>query len=394
MYVHKLRSVLALFCVMWGTLTVILLLALGDGFQTASEKNILDIADGAFFVAPMKTSKAYQGLPKGRNISVKAKDIVTIPEYVPYVKATTPMLSSETNIAFKNKQVQKKVYGVSEDFIKIRKTNLEKEGRFFNKDDTVNGMHYAVLGNKLKRNLYGDDSALGKNILIKGVPFKIIGVLQKGEKTADPHYDDTVIIPYSSYTSMWGNTDVPFFLLLANANLDQQLIENSLRSYFAYKYHFDVTDSKTLRMMSSTKMLKFFTWFFIGVKIFLGICGTLTLGVGCLGIQNIMFLTVIERTKEIGIRKAIGAYDRDILLQILLESFIIVILGGLLGFFLADFITTILQYFPLPTWLGVPEISINIATSVIIILSVLGMLTGYFPAKRAAKLDPVEAMRL
>jgi len=392
MKTRKLRSFLALFCIGWGTLTVVLLLALGNGFEEANRKNMMSVVDGAFFVLFSKTEKPYAGFPKGRNVYVKSSSIVDLKNNISGIKIATPFLTENDDISFKTTQIKKNIYGVSSAFIYMRKLNLTKDSRFFNDRENGEGNRVVVLGNKLKKTLFGNENPLGKSILIKNIPFYIIGVIEKPAENADNRYDDSLIIPYKAFIAIWGDVNLNFFLVVFDPSQDPVIVKNILRKYFSYKYHFDITDKTAIRIFSSSKMLQFFTWFFFGIKLFLGICGVLTLGVGCLGITNIMFLIVTERTREIGLRKALGARDWHIFLQILLEGVIIVGLGGILGFLLASLVASFLVYVHLPEWLGIPVISKMVLFAVVVILGSLGILSGYFPAKRAASMDPYIAL--
>lgn len=392
MLTRKLRSFLAIFCIAWGTITVVLLLALSNGFEFASKKNMMNVVDNAFFVLPSKTSKQYRGLPKGRRIFIKSDDVMDIPKNLPDVEAATPFMFDTHDVAYHNKQIQKEIYGVSADFINLRKLSLEKNSRFFSQQECNKSSRVAIIGNKLKDNIFGTNSALGKNIVIDDIQYTIIGTVEKPGRNTDNRYDDAVIIPYKTFVTNWGDVNLKFFIVVAKSNIDPYLMQVSLIKYLSFKYRFDITDKTAVQIYSSYKISQFISWFLIGIKIFLGICGTLTLGVGSLGTANIMFLIVTERTREIGLRKALGARNWHILLQILLETLIIIVLGGAIGFLISILITSILQVISLPDWLGVPSISGTVVFTVILILGTLGLLSGYFPARRAAKMDPVVAL--
>jgi len=393
MRVRKFRSALALFGIVWGTLTVILLLALGKGFQQASEKNMAQITDGTFFVRLNPTSKAYHGFPKGLKLNIKSSTVMGLQREVPNITAVSPILSTSSIINFTKKQTTTSVRGVSSSFSALRKIDLIDQSRFFNPLDIERKSRVTIIGNSLKQRLFGDEDALGKNVLIKHVPFTVIGVVQESGKNVYNWYDDRAIIPYTTFISLWGDKTIYRFVALPNPDIDPLVVEQQMRKYFANKYHFDPTDVTAVDVFDTTKIFQFFKWFFFGIQLFLGFCGALTLGVGSLGVANIMFLIVNERTREIGLRMSVGARDWHIMLQILSEALIIVGLGGLIGFGISYSITFILTHIHLPDWLGRPMISDATVIITISILALLGVLAGYFPARRAARMDPIEALR-
>lgn len=397
MWQQKLRSLLAMFCIAVGTLTVVLLLALGTGFHDASYRNMLDITDGTFFIMVNKTTKSYNGFPQGQEIYRRflANSVVNLPKVVPAVKFVSPSSMTTTFVTYKKKQFHKTIYGVAPDFSILRKIKIADFGRFFNSIDLEKNNRVVVLGNKLKEGLFGaGDTALGKEVLINGAGFKVIGVMKKETESSQNYYDDNVIIPYTNFISLFGDRPVNFFILMPDPEADATLTEQALRSYFAGIYHFDKNDKEAMKFFNTTEVFQFVRWFFVAIQIFLGLCGTMTLGVGSIGVANIMFLIVTERTREIGLRKAIGASNWNILCQLLLEALIIVMFGGGFGFMGAYFITTVLQHLHLPDWLGNPTISGATTIATIIILASVGLAAGYFPARRAAKMDPVEALAL
>jgi len=390
---HKLRFVLAIFGVAWGTLTVVLLLAVGHGFHTASKRNLFNITENIFSVIPGETSKAYRGKPAGQAIHIRVNDIAFLKNIVPHVSEVSPVfIVNNAKLAFKNKQIQKNIFSIGPNFIRMRKLSIEYPGRFFNSLDLRDAQRSVVIGHKLKEELFLNTDALGQKILINNVTFTVIGVIQQFSKNVYNWYDNAALMPYTTYLAINGNSDVNVVVIAPEASASTDEVEQDVRNYFAYKFNFDRKDKNALKVFSAAKMMQFLTIFFLVIQIFLGICGALTLGAGCIGIANLMFLVVMERTREIGLRKALGARYIQILAQILLETLVLVFLGGVLGFVIADLIVLILHYIPLPDWLGLPVISWVNVVGIIAILALFGFGAGYFPARRAAKMDAIEAM--
>jgi len=391
---RKLRSVLAIFCIAWGTLTVALLLAVGHGFHQASKKNILNITENVISLMPGETSKAYRGKPAGQALHIRARDLFSLPEHLPQIIEVSPVfINNSAKLTFQNKQLQKSVFGIGPGFMQMRKVQIEHPGRFFNRLDLRQEKRVVVLGHKLKTELFGDVDTLGKRILINNIAFIVVGVIQQFTQNVYNWYDTAALMPYSTYLAINGDVDVNVVAIAPDTHANAAVLERDLRSYFAYRYHFDPSDGTAVKIFSAAKIMRFFLWFFLAIQAFLGVCGLLTLGAGSIGIANLMFLNVTERTREIGLRKTLGACNWQILWQILVEAFVIVVLGGMVGLAVTYLIILILQYLPLPEWLGMPTISWVSMLAIISVLAFFGVAAGYFPAQRAAQMDPVEAMR-
>ncbi len=392
LWAHKLRSFLALFGIISGTVTVVLLLALGTGFSAAGKTNMLKLVDGTFFVVPGITGESYQGYPKGQKLHLKASVIANLPRYISGIKTAAPMLSQREIISHGDKHHNKEIDGVSDSMGYLQKINIDAGGRFLNPLDIANKAYVVVLGDRLKGQLFGNKPAVGKKVSIGNMNFTVVGVIQKAEGNAYNWYKNTAIIPYTTYINLYGDQDVQYFIVLPKPNTDTKTVDANMKALLAFKYHFNKDDKTALTVFDTTAMFAFMNWFFIGIQIFLGLCGSLTLGVGSLGVANIMFLIVSERTREIGLRLAVGAKESHILTQILLETFIIVGLGGVIGFLLSFMAIVIMQYIGLPDWLGVPVMSTKVVVVTLSVLFALGLVAGIFPARRAAKMDPVEAL--
>jgi len=250
------------------------------------------------------------------------------------------------------------------------------------------------LGDTLAKKLFPQEEAVGRTVLVDGRPFTVIGVLQK--KIQSSSYSgpdaDRAFIPYTTFIAIWGDWNVDNVLVQPNPPRDSEGMKKAIYTYLGQKYRFDPGDEGALGMWDTVERDRFTDWFFWGLQAFLGLAGALTLGAGGIGVANVMFLIIRERTREIGVRMAVGAQEWHIMGQVMLEALLIVGLGGSAGFLFSALVIWVLQVAPLPEWLGNPELSPLAALSTLGVLSLVGVLAGYFPARRAARMDPVRAL--
>lgn len=393
---HKLRSFLALFGIMWGSLSVVLLLAIGSGFYNQSQDNMRRIANGQIFFRAGLTSKPYHGKPIGQIIHIKVRDILAMKQQIPTIKLITPILSFATvnmALSYGGKHAEGTLAGVSEDYAEISQVELADNSRFFHHSDQQHARDVIVLNDQTKQVLFGNQNPIGKVVTANGIPFHVIGYEAPQKQQGGMHRQGHLsYIPYARYTQLWGDQDSSEVLLLAKSpNLVDQT-KQSITQWLAQRFHYDPTDTQAIMSPDLSKIVNFFNWFFWGIKSFLIFCGALTLAVGGIGVANIMFLIVNERTPEIGLRLALGASDGSILWQFLLEALVLVFIGGLLGLAIAMAIVTTLQHLPLPEWLGYPTVSPLAMAVSFITLVIIGLAAGFFPAKKASQLPPVVAL--
>ena len=392
---RKLRTLLAVFGIGWGTVAVVLLLALGGGFHAASMKAMHGMGDSIVIVWPSSTTRPFEGMQPGRPIRMKSSDVIEMGEALPEIGFYSPEITHWGRmLAYGEHRVNASAAGVVPEYGFIRNIIPEPGGRFFNQWDIDKRRRVVFIGNELKRKLFEEGEAVGKTILLDSRPFVVIGTLK--EKTQSSSYSgrdsDRAFIPYTTFITAWGDWNVNNFLVRPDPPRASEPMKQAIYRYLGEKYRFDPEDEGALGMWDTVESDRFLDWFFWSLQALLGLGGALTLGAGGIGVANVMFLIVRERTREIGIRKAVGAQDWHIMAQFMLEAVLIVGIGGLAGFGFSALIVRLLQMLPVPDWLGTPELSSLVSIVTIAILSSVGVAAGIFPSRRAARMDPVQAL--
>lgn len=388
---HKLRSGLAIFCIAFGVFAVVMLTAFGESFYERNATQMMDIASDTFFVWMGKSSQSASGYPKGQMNPITSSMLMELPKILPQVKWVSPEMNRKATLNYNGKRYDKSVYGVSSDYSFLAKIKLVAVSRFINHADIAQTANVVVISSEIKEIFFGKEDALHKKILVNDVPFTVVGVVAK-DKSHNYNNDRNLFISYKSYEKIFGDDRVYFFMIAPNFGTDFIQFEKLLRGHFADKCHFNKNDPGPLNFWGTSKVYKFFHWFFLTLKIFLSACGLMILSVGSVGVANIMFLIVTERTYEIGLQKVLGATDRQILLQLFFEAVFMIGLGGILGISLAVLAITILPYTNLPQWLTALRLSGSTLSITLVILALVALIAGFFPANRAAKMDPMEAL--
>lgn len=394
---QKLRTFLTVFGIIWGTASVTLLLAFGEGFHRQIGINFKGLGENIVICWPVRTSKDWQGLPHGRRVRVTDEDMELIREQVPQVARISGELSdSGTRLRAGRETVAPQIVGANVEFAAMRNMISEMGGRYLNPIDMGSKRRVVFIGDQLKENLFGVDEAVGKHVYFDGVPFLVVGVMKR--KTQDSNYsgrdEDKATIPLSTYQAMYGEEYLENFVFQVAEIEDVEVAKEGVIATLARKYRFDPSDKEAVLMWDTTEMLVFLDAFFLGFRLFLGIVGALTLVVGGIGVSNIMNVVVEERTKEIGIKMALGAKRRYVLGQFLFETLLITAVGGAIGLGIAWSICAVFPSFGLTDYVGDPTISPQVALITTAILGSIGLLAGFFPARTAANLKPVEALRM
>ncbi|HSH46088.1 MAG TPA: ABC transporter permease [Longimicrobiales bacterium] len=393
---QRLRTILTVLGITWGTTAVVTLLAFGTGFERQMTINARGIGDGVVILSGGRTTVPFQGFAERRPIRLVEEDADLLDREVVGIERITPEYGTWGRYVSRGTR-RTNVYltGVEAEYGEVRNVFARAGGRFINNADVSNQRRVIVLGNEVKQLLFGDEEAVGQEVRVGRTPFTVVGVMV--EKTQDSSYnardEDRAFIPRTTYRTLEGSRNVGRLLYTP---VDPELspaVNQEVRQVLARKYTFDPDDQDALNVWDTNESLKLFKYIFIGFNLFLGMVGCFTLVVGGVGVANIMFVVVQERTREIGIRRSLGARRRDVLLQVLLEATLIVASGAFLGFVLSLGITRVMGLLPIQEFVGVPIISGEVVLLTGSLLLLVALAAGLLPARRAAALDPADALR-
>ena len=354
------------------------------------------MGDGIVVAWPLKTSLSFEGMPKGRPIRLRAEDVLKLASEIPELEAVSPELSlGDQPMIHGSRDARAYVGGIYPCFGDLRHIYPQSGGRFINEQDIEQRHRVIFIGNGIKEELFGDAEAVGETLFIQGTGFVVIGVLKP--KLQDSSYgsgpDERIAyIPASTMTSVFGRDYINNFVYRAKDPRQQSFVTQRVYQVLSRICGFDPADTETLFLWDASETNKLIFYFFLGFNTLLGLCGVFTLLVGGIAVANIMYLLVGQKTGEIGIQIAVGAKRRHILAQFLLQALVLVAAGGMAGFLISWILTTMMGIVPLPEQIGVPEMSPIVCFVTVILLGLIGLLAGYFPARRAASLDPVRSL--
>lgn len=396
---HKTRAMLTLVAITWGTVSVVLLLSFGEGLGNQMLNGLMNAGNRIMILYGGETGMQFEGMPKGRRIRLAEEDAEMLKNAIPAINMISPQYRNFVTITYKKNSTNTECEGVNPLFEEMRRMYPAGGGRFLNSVDISEQRRVLVLGSVIAKELFGDEDPIGKTVMVDGLPFTLVGLIQKKIQTSmnNGPDDQRAIIPYTTFRTMYGPQYVNSIVVSPFDPTQQEQVKKEIFRVLARKYHFSPDDERTLYIWDFIENEKVSRKISIGVSIFLGSVGFLTLLIAGVGVANVMYVVVKERTREIGIRMAVGARKSYILWQFIFEALLLAFLGGALGLLISWAVISGVKLIPSDDgpmqFLGKPILSTSIMLMTTGILALIGLIAGFFPARRAASVDPVESLR-
>ena len=398
---HARRSILTMLGIAWGIATVVLLLAYGSGFQRAVLMALESFGGQAIYIFPGRTSQQAGGEKAGKQIRLQLADMEAIAAGVPLVKSVSPEVSASMKVSYGARAQDFNVSGVYPVLARIRRMEIS-EGRWIDEADVLEHARRAVIGDEVKRRLFSGRPAIGEAIRINGVSFDVLGVLIKKVQDTDEPDSRYVYLPFTAMTLLRDTRYLDSIAVEAETSGAHAQVVQQIRQRLGERLGFRSTDRRALGIWDVVNTLDEVHVITDSLRVLFAFIGALTLTIGGVGVMNIMLVSVMQRTREIGTQKSLGARRRHILFQFLAEALLITFAGGVLGMALAGGITAALG--PLPLWSAIygeeardADLVLRISWPILgmstAILTIVGITAGLWPAVRASRLNPVEALR-
>ena len=393
------RIVLTVLAIAWGTLSIVLLLSFGEGLKRSLARGSRGLGEGIAVVWPGATTRPFMGLPSGRPVPIKEEDPDLLRSRIPEIGLLSVEYARYVPIAAGTKTLNVRLRGVEPEFGAMRNLLPQAGGRFIDELDLVEKRRVVFLGEELARDLFGTEDVVGRTVQINQSSFLIVGVAQKKIQMGMYNGPDRnqPSIPAPTFKSMYTDARIENLVYRPASPELADTAKAQLYRVLGRKYHFDPEDTRAYGIWDTREMQRINDNVGLGIQIFLGIIGGLTLFVGGMGVANIMYAVVKERTREIGVKMALGAKERQVMLPFMLEALLMTVLGGIAGTAISLGLIAIIGALPLKgeafEFLGRPTFSPAIAAATAAVLGTIGSMSGFFPAKRAASVNPAVSLR-
>jgi len=396
---QKTRAFLTTMAIAWGILAVTLLMAFGEGLAFRMREGLMNAGDRIIRVYNGQTTKKWEGLPVGRRILLKKEDCRVIEMSIPQVSVAAPGLGRNVRLKVGDNIVSTYMEGVYPEFEFLRRTFPGPGSRFLNMRDLKERKRVVFLGGEIAKELFGRPDPIGETVMLDGIPFTVIGTMPKKLQTSMNNGPDDrrAIIPFTTFQGIYGDKYLDEMIVKPMRFEDGMYVEQEIRRVLGKKYQFDPEDERAVPMWNFIENEQQGGKVFKGINIFLGVIGAMSLIIAGVGVANIMYVVAKERTREIGIKRAVGAKRSYIIFQFIFESLLIAFTGGTLGLLVSVGIIKLMWAIPVSEgpmeFLGRPLLSESILFVSIALLTFIGLLAGFFPARKAASIEPVQALR-